>query len=148
MGDYTGINGDTHSGAGIDDLLTSEAMPDLANEMRAALEDTMAKVGVIDQLARAGTPFDNQIQMGINEPNVSGAIRALSAQTEILEQVITGLNVTTGDLRQDTEEDHLGNCRTTTLVLCDSTGTCYGIRGECVEQGLFLCEGCPLALPG
>ncbi len=105
MGDYTGINGDTHSGAGIDDLLTSEAMPDLANEMRAALEDTMAKVGVIDQLARAGTPFDNQIQMGINEPNVSGAIRALSAQTEILEQVITGLNVTTGDLRQDTEED-------------------------------------------
>ena len=104
-GEYTGVNGDEHSGAGIDDLLTSEAMPDLANEMRAALEDTMAKVGVIDQLARSGTPFDNQIQMGINEPNVSGAIRALSAQTQVLEHVIAGLNVTTGDLRQDTEED-------------------------------------------
>ena len=88
MGEYTGVNGDMHSGAGID-----------------ALEDTMAKVGVIDQMARSGTPFDNQIQMGINEPNVSGAIRALSAQTEVLEQVIAGLNVTTGDLRQDTEED-------------------------------------------
>ncbi len=105
MGEYTGVNGDMHSGAGIDDLLTTEALPDLANDMRAALEDTMAKVGVIDQMARSGTPFDNQIQMGINEPNVSGAIRALSAQTEVLEQVIAGLNVTTGDLRQDTEED-------------------------------------------
>ena len=105
MGEYTGVNGDMHSGAGIDDLLTTEALPDLANDMRAALEDTMAKVGVIDQIARSGTPFDNQIQMGINEPNVSGAIRALSAQTEVLEQVIAGLNVTTGDLRQDTEED-------------------------------------------
>ena len=53
----------------------------------------------------AGVAAVNQIQMGINEPNVSGAIRALSAQTEVLEQVIAGLNVTTGDLRQDTEED-------------------------------------------
>lgn len=105
MGDYVGIEGDVHSGAGIDDLLSSEGLPDLGNEMRAALEDTMAKVGVIDVIARAGTPFDNQIQIGINEPNVSGAIRALSSQTEVLERVIAGLNVTTGDLRQDTEED-------------------------------------------
>ena len=105
MGDYRGVDGDEHSGAGIDDLLTAEALPDLANEMRAAIEDTMAKVGVIDRIARSGTPFDNQIQMGINEPNVSGAIRALSAQTQVLERVIAGLNVTTGDLRQDTEED-------------------------------------------
>ena len=105
MGDYTSPDGDSHNGAGIDDLLTSEEMPDLANEMRAALEDTMAKVGVIDKIAKAGTPFDNQIQTGINEPNVKGAISALSAQTEVLERVISGLNVTTGDLRQDTEED-------------------------------------------
>ena len=73
--------------------------------MRAALEDSMAKVGVIDKIAKAGMPFDNQIQIGINEPNVKGAISALSAQTEVLERVISGLNVTTGDLRQDTEED-------------------------------------------
>ena len=53
MGDYVGIEGDVHSGAGIDDLLSSEGMADLANEMRAALEDTMAKVGVIDVIARA-----------------------------------------------------------------------------------------------
>ena len=65
----------------------------------------MAKVGVIDKLAKAGQPFDNLIQEGISEPNVLGAIAALSAQTNVLERVIAGLNVTTGDLRQDTEED-------------------------------------------
>ena len=104
-GEYVRLDGDTLEGAGIDDLLTSEAMPELSNEMRAALEDTMIKVGVIDQVAKAGEPFDNQIQRGITEPNVSAAIRALSAQTEVLERVIAGLGVTTGDLRQDTEED-------------------------------------------
>ena len=104
-GEYVRLDGDTLDGAGIDDLLATEAMPELANEMRAALEDTMTKVGVIDQVAKAGEPFDNQIQRGINEPNVSAAIRALSAQTQVLERVITGLGVTTGDLRQDTEED-------------------------------------------
>ena len=36
-------------------------MTELANEMRAALEDTMTKVGVIDLVAKAGEPFDNQI---------------------------------------------------------------------------------------
>ena len=105
MGDYTSPDGDSHNGAGIDDLLTTEGLSELSNEMRAALEDSMAKVGVIDKIAKAGMPFDNQIQIGINEPNVKGAISALSAQTEVLERVISGLNVTTGDLRQDTEED-------------------------------------------
>ena len=104
-GEYTRLDRDVLEGAGIDDLLSSEAMSELANEMRAALEDSLVKVGVIDQVAKAGEPFDNQIQRGINEPNVSAAIRALSAQTEVLERVIAGLGVTTGDLRQDTEED-------------------------------------------
>lgn len=104
-GEYARLDGDTLDGAGIDDLLATEGMPDLANELRAALEDTMIKVGVIDQVAKAGEPFDNQIQRGINEPNVGAAIRALSAQTEVLERAIAGLGVATGDLRQDTEED-------------------------------------------
>lgn len=86
MGEYTGVGGDVHSGAGIDDLLATEGMAELGNEMRAALEDSMAKVGVIDKLAKAGQPFDNLIQMGISEPNVLGAIQALSAQTNVLER--------------------------------------------------------------
>ena len=104
-GKYVRLDGDVLEGAGIDDLLIAEGMPDVANDMRAALEDTMAKVGVIDLVAKAGEPFDNQIQRGINEPNVRSAIRALSKQTMILETVISMLGVTTSDLRQDTEED-------------------------------------------
>ncbi|MBO6563112.1 MAG: peptidase [Pseudomonadales bacterium] len=104
-GEYTRIDGDVVSGAGIDELLASEGFADVANDLRAALEDTMIKVGVIDQEAKTGVPFDNQIQIGINEPNVSGAIQALSSQTNLIESAITALNLTTGDLRQDTEED-------------------------------------------
>jgi len=104
-GEYTRIDGEVVSGAGIDDLLLAEGFADSANALRAALEDTMIKVGVIDTVAKSGTPFDNQIQIGINEPNVSGAIQALSSQTDVIEDVISDLGVTTGDLRQDTEED-------------------------------------------
>lgn len=104
-GEYRRVDGDLVEGAGIDDLLIAEGLTDLENNFRGALEDTMIKVGVIDQEAKAGTPFDNQIQIGITEPNVTGAIQALSAQTDVLETVIAGLNLTTGDLRQDTEED-------------------------------------------
>ncbi|MEM7217441.1 MAG: imelysin family protein [Pseudomonadota bacterium] len=104
-GDYTRVGGEVVSGAGFDDLLLAEGMAELSNTLRAALEDTMIKVGVIDQEAKAGVPFDNQIQIGINEPNISGAIVALATQTGAIEDAIVGLNLTTGDLRQDTEED-------------------------------------------
>ena len=104
-GKYARLDGDVLDGAGIDELLVAEGMTEIASDMRAALEDTMAKVGIIDLVAKAGEPFDAQIQRGINEPNVSAAIRALSSQTMILETVISMLGVTTGDLRQDTEED-------------------------------------------
>ncbi|MEM6512929.1 MAG: imelysin family protein [Pseudomonadota bacterium] len=104
-GDYTRIDGEVVSGAGIDDLLLAEGFAAEENALRAALEDTMIKVGAIDTVAKGGTPFDNQIQLGINEPNISGAIRALSTQTDFIEDVIGVLGLTTGDLRQDTEED-------------------------------------------
>ena len=104
-GEYTRIDGEVVSGAGIDDLLLAEGFTESANDLRAALEDTMIKVGVIDQVAKGGMPFDTQIQIGIDEPNVKGAIQALSSQTDVVEDVINTLGLTTGDLRQDTEED-------------------------------------------
>ncbi|MEM1174692.1 MAG: imelysin family protein [Pseudomonadota bacterium] len=103
-GDYTRIDGEVISGAGIDDLLLAEGFATEENALRAALEDTMIKVGAIDTVAKSGVPFDNQIQLGINEPNIAGAIRALSTQTDFIEDVIDALGLTTGDLRQDTEE--------------------------------------------
>ncbi|MEM7284539.1 MAG: imelysin family protein, partial [Pseudomonadota bacterium] len=105
LGEYTRTDGEVVSGAGIDELLLAEGFAQEANDLRAALEDSMIKVSVIDAEAKAGMPFDTQIQIGINEPNVSGAITALALQTNQIEAAITALNLTTGDLRQDTEED-------------------------------------------
>ncbi|MEL7449461.1 MAG: imelysin family protein [Pseudomonadota bacterium] len=104
-GEYTRIDGEVVSGAGVDDLLLAEGQAELANTMRAALEDTMIKVGVIDSVAKGGMPFDTQIQIGINEPNVSGAIQALSDQTDVIEDIVEALSLTVGDLRQDTDQD-------------------------------------------
>ena len=104
-GEYTRIDGEVLSGAGIDDLLLAEGFVESANAYRAALENTMIRISTIDQAAKAGMPFDTQIQMGITEPNISGSIQALSAQTDVLETVITDLGVTVGDIRQDTEEE-------------------------------------------
>ncbi|MEL7375113.1 MAG: imelysin family protein, partial [Pseudomonadota bacterium] len=105
FGEYTRIDGSVVDGAGIDDLLIAEGFTETANAFRAALETTMIRISTIDDMAKAGMPFDTQIQLGINEPNISGSIQALSAQTAVLETVITDLGVTVGDLRQDTEED-------------------------------------------
>lgn len=103
-GKYVKIDGQVVEGAGIDDLLAVEGFPELANTMRASLEDTMVKVGVIDVRAKSGVPFDNQIQEGLNEPNITAAINALVAQTSVIEDTIEALEVTTGDLCQDTDQ--------------------------------------------
>ncbi|MEM7764054.1 MAG: imelysin family protein [Pseudomonadota bacterium] len=105
FGTYTRIDGSVVAGAGVHDLLISEGFFETANAFRSALETTMIRISTIDDMAKAGMPFDTQIQLGINEPNISGSIQALSAQTDVLETVITDLGVTVGDLRQDTEED-------------------------------------------
>ncbi|MEM9058585.1 MAG: imelysin family protein, partial [Pseudomonadota bacterium] len=65
-GEYTRIDGEVVSGAGLDDLLLAEGQGALANRLRGALEDSMIRVGVIDTVAKAGVPFDNQIQLGID----------------------------------------------------------------------------------
>jgi len=109
IGTYTRVNGTVVDGPGIDDLLiTSNAALD--GQMQAALDDSMMKIVAIDDQAKAGNPFDNQIQSVANggsqtdRDRVSTAIAALSSQTDVIEDVIEALGVTTDDLRQDTEE--------------------------------------------
>jgi putative iron-regulated protein len=104
LGRYTRTDGRGVSGTGIADLLVAQGDGDVAERLGAALADTVAKLGVIDQRARGGVPFDNQIQEGITEPNIVAAIEALKAQTDVIEDAIEALGVTTGDLRQDTGE--------------------------------------------
>ncbi len=102
---YVRLNGEVIEGASIHDLLVKEGHHELANELRGALEATMAAAAVIDTKAKTGTPFDVLIQQGIDQPNVVAVIEALVEQTDVIEQAIDALGVTTNDLRQDTEED-------------------------------------------
>lgn len=101
---YTRVNGEEISGASIYDLLLTEGHPELANQLRGSLEATMAAASVIDTKAKTGMPFDLLIQSGIDQENVIAVIKALVAQTDDIEEAIKALNVTTNDLRQDTEE--------------------------------------------
>lgn len=104
LGTYTRVNGEIIEGAGIDDLLVVEGQHELANTLRGALEGTMSAASVIDVKAQTGTPFDNLIQQGIDQPNVKAVINGLISQTDSIEQAITALGVTAGDLRQDTDQ--------------------------------------------
>lgn len=101
---YTRVNGEEISGASIYDLLLTEGHPELANKLRGALEATMAAASVVDTKAKTGMPFDLLIQEGIEQENVIAVIKALVTQTDDIEEAIKALNVTTNDLRQDTEE--------------------------------------------
>ncbi|WP_448554987.1 imelysin family protein [Thalassotalea montiporae] len=102
---YTRINGEVVDGASIHDLLVVEGEPELANQLRGSLEATMAAATVIDTKAKTGMPFDTLIQEGIEQPNVIAVIEALVEQTDDIEQAIDALNVTTNDIRQDTDQD-------------------------------------------
>jgi len=63
-----------------------------------------SKMSAIDARAKAGVPFDNQIQEGIDQPDIKAAIQSLRDQIPPLEEAIKELGVTTGDLCQDTDQ--------------------------------------------
>jgi putative iron-regulated protein len=102
---YTRIDGEVVEGASIHDLLVVEGEAELANQLRGALEQTMASASVIDTKAKTGTPFDVLIQQGVDQPNIVAMIQNLVVQTDVIEQAIVALGVTTNDIRQDTGED-------------------------------------------
>lgn len=104
LGHYTRVDGTLISGPSPDALLRAQGDVAVADAMAAALDFTMSKVAVIDARAKNGVPFDVQIQEGIDQPDIQAAIRALRDQIPPLEAVIEALDVTTGDLCQDTEE--------------------------------------------
>ena len=102
---YTRIDGEVVEGASIYDLLVVENQQELANQLRASLEATMAAATVVDTKAKTGMPFDVLIQQGIAQVNVKNVINALVAQTDDIELVINALNLTTNDLDGDTDQD-------------------------------------------
>jgi putative iron-regulated protein len=105
LGTYTRIDGEVIDGASPYDLMVVEGHVELANQLRGSLESTMSKAAVIDTKAKTGTPFDQLIQQGVEQPNIIAVIDGLVEQTDDIEQAIIALGITTNDLRQDTEED-------------------------------------------
>lgn len=82
-----------------------------ADTVKSALEATAAAIEKIDDAAKNNLPFDMQIAGGAAAPvnatesaNVRAAINALVAQTNAIQALINKLKLSTGDLKQDTEE--------------------------------------------
>ncbi|ATC93688.1 imelysin family protein [Pseudoalteromonas tunicata] len=103
-GQYVRFDGEVLQGASIYNLLVVAGKPELANKLRGALEDTMAKAAVIDTTAKLGYSFDVQIQQPELKGAVTNTIEALKTQTQVIKEVIEALGVTTGDLEGDTDE--------------------------------------------
>ena len=110
-GSYTRVNGEIVSGASLQDYLVVQEQPELANTLRAALEDTMVKASVISDQALAGMPFDNLIQPSNTAGNamVNAVIASLEAQTESIENVVSELNLPSINTCEGTETG-VGNC--------------------------------------
>ena len=105
LGSYLRADGETVTGPGLKAYLEEQQQVVIANELTNKLETTMTAAGVIDTKATAGTPFDRQIQQGgPNDPDIKALIAALVSQTQTIETLVAALNLSTGDIRQDTEE--------------------------------------------
>lgn len=105
LGKYTRVNGEELVGASIHDLLVSKGEAELANKLRGAFEETMARASVIDTNAKLGTSFDVQIQDNDRKKEVYATIQALADQTDLIQEAVDKLGVSADDLKQDTEED-------------------------------------------
>ncbi|BBN83445.1 insulin-cleaving metalloproteinase outer membrane protein [Pseudoalteromonas sp. A25] len=105
LGLYTDINGLEQSGPSIHNLLVTKGHEALALKLKTALDNTMAKVLIIDQTAKAGMSFDVQIQKAENQAHIYAAITALAEQTDLIQEAIDALGVSAEDLKQDTEEN-------------------------------------------
>ncbi|CAH9050637.1 hypothetical protein PSECIP111951_00232 [Pseudoalteromonas holothuriae] len=105
LGLYTRVNGLEQSGASIHNLLITKGHEELAVKLKAALDSTMGKVLIIDEIAKSGMSFDVQIQNAEHKEHIYAAISALGEQTDLIQQAIDALDVSAEDLKQDTEEN-------------------------------------------
>lgn len=110
LGSYKRVDGSTLTGTSIESYVRYKSQATLADQLKTALAATATATVAIDTKAKAGMPFDQQVQQGgINDPTIKAAIAALVAQTNKIGEVIKALSLTTGDLCQDTTEN-IGTC--------------------------------------
>jgi putative iron-regulated protein len=94
LGRYKRIDGKVVSGPSVSDLVKAKS-PEIDDRVRAALTDTIAKVGAIKARAETKEAYDQMIGDGNAEGNavVDAAIGALVAQTKELERAIAALEL-------------------------------------------------------
>ncbi len=103
QGAYVRSDGRVVSGPGVADYIRGEH-PELAAKLDEALRKTMVDISRLDGVAKAGAPFDVQIQSSEYQPLVRDVIVDLRDQTHHIEMLMAELDLD-ADLRQDTEEN-------------------------------------------
>ncbi len=99
LGEYSRIDGSTLSGASLS-ALTQAIDPALDAKMRAHLDATMDAAQAMVDAAQQGETFDVLIAAGNTEGNakVQAFVDALTAQTQVLEEVMATLGITDVEL--------------------------------------------------
>ena len=97
----------TGRGQGIYDLLKEEGHSTEAEALKTAIGNAVDLAMVIDTKARAGTPFDQQIEDMSHHADVSAVISALGRVVLAIEDAIEalGIDIDSDDLLQDTCEE-------------------------------------------
>ena len=94
LGKYTRIDGSVVEGPSLSDVIAAKDAA-LDSEIKALLEDTVAKMNVMADRAEAGEAYDQQIGEGNAEGNavVQAAIDGLIAQTRGIERAVALLEL-------------------------------------------------------
>ncbi|MGV3491426.1 MAG: imelysin family protein [Devosia sp.] len=108
LGSYTRVDGSVVEGPSISDLIAARDAA-LDSELKAQLDDSVAKLQLIVDRAEAGEAYDQQIGEGNDEGNavVQAAIDALIAQTRGIERAVAVLEL--GDTVTIEQSDSLVN---------------------------------------
>ena len=94
LGTYEGLGGKTVKGPSVSDLVRAKS-PEADQRLRAALDDTVAKMTALKQRAETKERYDQMIGQGNAEGNavVQSAIDALIAQAKELERAMAVLGL-------------------------------------------------------
>ncbi|SEQ07544.1 putative iron-regulated protein [Devosia sp. YR412] len=108
LGKYTRVDGSVIEGPSLSDVIASKDAA-LDTEIKALLDDTVAKMHVMAERAEGGEAYDQQIGEGNAEGNavVQAAIDGLIAQTRGIERAVALLEL--GDAVTIEDSDSLSN---------------------------------------
>ena len=95
LGEYAKLDGKTIKGPSVSDLVRTKS-PEIDAEVRAAIENTVAKMGALKKRAETVERYDQMIGQGNAEGNavVQAAVDALIAQAKAFEKAIAALGIT------------------------------------------------------